>query len=87
MSAKKGKNADSYDAVIIGAGPAGAAAARELVKSGRKVLVVEKRKLPRYKICSGLILDRAQDLVLEKFGAPTPEVFSRPGPIFWNHIA
>jgi flavin-dependent dehydrogenase len=79
MFAKKGKNTDSYDAVIIGAGPAGAAAARELVKSGRKVLVVEKRKLPRYKICSGLILDRAQDLVLERFGAPPPEVFSRPG--------
>lgn len=79
MSVNKSKNVDSYDAVIIGAGPAGAAAARELVKSGRKVLVVEKRKLPRYKICSGLILDRAQDLVLEKFGAPPPEVFCRPG--------
>jgi thioredoxin reductase len=55
MFAKKGKNTDSYDAVIIGAGPAGAAAAR--------------------------------DLVLERFGAPPPEVFSRSGPIFWNHIA
>jgi flavin-dependent dehydrogenase len=79
MSATKVNNVNSYDVVIIGAGPAGASAARELVKSGRKVLVVEKKKLPRYKICSGLIMDRAQDLVLEKFGTPPPEVFCSPG--------
>jgi len=67
-----------YDVVIVGAGPAGASAARELVRSGRKVLIIERKKLPRYKICSGLIQDDAQDLLLEKFGNPPPHVFCRP---------
>ena len=67
-----------YDVVIVGSGPAGASAARELVRSGRRVLIIEKKKLPRYKICSGLIQDDAQDILLEKFGTPPPSVFCRP---------
>ncbi len=72
------KKEEFYDAIIIGAGPAGASAANELVKRGCKVLVIEERKLPRYKMCSGLIMDRAQDLVLAKFGPAPSDVFCRP---------
>jgi flavin-dependent dehydrogenase len=46
MSAKKTGNADGYDVLIVGAGPAGASAARELVSNGYRVLVVEWKKLP-----------------------------------------
>ncbi len=67
-----------YDVVIIGAGPAGATAASELVKQGYKVLIIERKKLPRYKICSGLIIDRAQDLLEEHFGTPPDHVFCKP---------
>jgi len=67
-----------YDVVIIGAGPAGATAAKELVKNGYRVLIVERKKLPRYKICSGLIIDRAQDLVKKHFGTPPDHVFCQP---------
>ena len=42
-----------YDVIIAGAGPAGASAAYFLGKAGRKVLVLEKEKLPRYKACGG----------------------------------
>jgi len=70
--------ANFYDVVIVGAGPAGAAAARELVGSGYRVLVVDKKKLPRYKICSGLIMERAQDLLIRSFGEPPGDVFSKP---------
>ncbi|MFQ5543445.1 MAG: NAD(P)/FAD-dependent oxidoreductase [Nitrospiria bacterium] len=35
---------DIYDAIIVGAGPAGGACARELSSAGRKVLLVEKAK-------------------------------------------
>ena len=70
--------APSYDAVIVGAGPAGAAAAKELVASGYRVLVVEKKKLPRYKVCSGLVMERAQDLLIESFGEPPEDVFCKP---------
>lgn len=78
MSANKAKSDATYDVLIVGAGPAGASAARGLVKNGYRVLVVEWKKLPRYKICSGLIVDRAQDLVEESFGSPPQEVFSDP---------
>ncbi|MDR3575573.1 MAG: geranylgeranyl reductase family protein [Anaerolineaceae bacterium] len=42
-----------YDVIIAGAGPAGASAAYFLGQAGRKVLVLEKEKLPRYKACGG----------------------------------
>ncbi|MBN9377987.1 MAG: hypothetical protein BGO14_00690 [Chlamydiales bacterium 38-26] len=34
----------SYDAIVVGAGPAGGQCARELAKNGKKVLLVEKSK-------------------------------------------
>lgn len=44
---------NQYDTVIVGAGPAGASAARVLAEGGARVLLVEKAKLPRYKPCGG----------------------------------
>jgi geranylgeranyl reductase family protein len=42
-----------YDAIVAGAGPAGAAAAFWLGEAGKRVLVLEKERLPRYKPCGG----------------------------------
>ncbi len=41
----------SYDAIIIGAGPSGCAAAISLGRNGYRVLVVEKDQFPRGKVC------------------------------------
>jgi flavin-dependent dehydrogenase len=46
---------NGYDALIIGAGPAGSAAAAVLAEKGRRVLVVEREKFPRYHIGESLI--------------------------------
>lgn len=62
----------SYDAIVIGAGPAGAAASRRLVEGGMKTLLVEKYKLPRRKMCSGLLSRWTVDFVHRHFG-PMPE--------------
>ncbi len=43
------------DAAIIGAGPAGSAAAIELARSGRQVVVIEKQRLGRDKVCGGCL--------------------------------
>lgn len=67
-----------YDVVVVGAGPSGAATAKGLVDKGLKVLVVEKKKLPRYKICSGLIFKRSQDITNKHFGIIPDHVFVRP---------
>lgn len=42
-----------YDCIVVGAGPAGGAAAYHLAQRGRSVLVLEKESLPRYKPCGG----------------------------------
>jgi len=40
-----------WDAVVIGAGPAGAIAARQLALGGGRVLLVERKSFPRRKVC------------------------------------
>ena len=48
-----------WDAVVVGAGPAGAMAARELARRGAAVLLVDKARFPRYKVCGGCLNPRA----------------------------
>ena len=40
-----------FDAVIVGGGPAGATAALYAERLGLKVLIVDKKRFPRDKIC------------------------------------
>ena len=51
---------NQYDTVIVGAGPAGASAARVLAEGGARVLLIDKAKLPRYKPCGGGLTVRAR---------------------------
>lgn len=49
---------------VIGAGPAGATAARLLASEGARVSLFEARHLPRNKLCGGGLTPKAQRLVL-----------------------
>jgi geranylgeranyl reductase family protein len=42
-----------WDAIVVGAGPAGCAAAYDLAVAGQSVLLVDKRDFPRDKACAG----------------------------------
>ena len=42
-----------YDVIIVGSGPAGNSAAYFLKRGGKRVLILEKDHLPRYKACGG----------------------------------
>jgi menaquinone-9 beta-reductase len=48
-----------WDGIVIGAGPAGAMAARQLALAGRRVLLVEKKRFPRWKICGACLNGQA----------------------------
>ena len=51
------------DVAIVGAGPAGATAARFLAKNGLKVILVEKDRIPREKPCGGMLTPRVFERV------------------------
>ena len=59
---------DAYDVVIVGSGPAGAGAAKALSGSGLETLIVERDKLPRYKMCSGIVFPSSRKFVDDHFG-------------------
>ena len=46
---------ENFDAAIIGAGPAGAAAAISLAGKGHRVALIDKEKFPRGKLCGDFI--------------------------------
>src|SRR5216684_3535697 len=48
-------DADLYDVAIIGGGPAGSTAATLLAKAGRRVVVFEREKFPRFHIGESLL--------------------------------
>jgi flavin-dependent dehydrogenase len=47
--------APEWDVIVIGAGPAGALAAHQLARRQLRVLLVEKRTFPRWKICGSCL--------------------------------
>ncbi len=56
-----------WDAVVIGAGCAGSIAARELARTGARVLLIDKSQFPRYKVC-GCCINRPAQQALEQIG-------------------
>ncbi|MET8504882.1 geranylgeranyl reductase family protein [Streptomyces sp. NPDC004787] len=59
-----------WDVVVVGAGPAGASAAYAAAVSGRRVLLLEKAELPRYKTCGGGIIGPSRDALPPGFELP-----------------
>lgn len=50
---------ETWDAVVVGAGPAGGVAALRLAERGHRVLLVESKSFPRPKVCGGCLNRRA----------------------------
>lgn len=45
----------SVDVIVVGGGPAGSAAAQRLKSAGADILILDKERFPRHKLCAGWI--------------------------------
>lgn len=57
-----------FDIIVIGAGPAGSAAATWAAKGGARVALLDKSSFPRNKLCGGLFTERSRAYYREIFG-------------------
>ena len=67
-----------YDAIIVGAGPAGSSAAILLARAGWSIALVEKQRFPRRKVCGECIA--ASNLPLLDALGIGAEVAAQAGP-------
>ena len=68
----------SVDVIIVGASLSAAAAAKRLVDAGLETVVLERKELPRHKICSGILSPRGHRFLLENFGPLPREALHEP---------
>src|SRR5260370_18770187 len=58
-SGTRGLPPETADVIVVGAGPAGSSVAHHLAQAGLEVLVLEKARLPREKVCGDGLTPRA----------------------------
>ena len=59
---------EEYDVIVVGSGPGGAITAKKLAENGIKTLLIERKELPRPKICSGLVSERSKKILKPECG-------------------
>ena len=68
----------SVDVLIVGASLSAAASAKRLVDAGLETVIIERKELPRHKICSGILSPRGHRFLLENFGPLPRETLHEP---------
>jgi geranylgeranyl reductase family protein len=63
----------AWDVLVVGAGPAGLAAAYAAARAGARVIIVEQAQHPRYKTCGGGLISPSLDALPEGFTVPVRE--------------
>jgi geranylgeranyl reductase family protein len=62
-TARQNRDVSRYDAIVVGAGPAGSTVAYRLAEAGRSVLLLDRARFPRDKPCGGGVTERAARLL------------------------
>ena len=73
-----------YDVIVVGAGPAGSAAAWSLGNKGFNVLLIDKNKFPRDKPCGGWITPDIFNLIGLNYDDLRKKIFASPFATFHN---
>ncbi|MEZ4815457.1 MAG: NAD(P)/FAD-dependent oxidoreductase [Bdellovibrionota bacterium] len=66
------------DVLIVGGSFAAAACAKRLTDAGMHAIILEKKALPRHKICSGILSPRGKRFLEENFGTIPTEALHEP---------
>jgi len=64
-------DANVWDVIVVGAGPAGAMAALRAAQNGAQVLLLERERLPRYKLCGGGLIGLTLQSLPNGFNVPS----------------
>lgn len=65
-----------YDLIVVGGGPAGTSAAITCARSGRRVLLLERGRFPRHKVCGEFVSAESLDLLFKLLAPQHGQVFS-----------
>jgi flavin-dependent dehydrogenase len=65
-----------YDLIVIGGGPAGASAAITCARNGARVLLLERGRFPRHKVCGEFVSAESLDLLADLLTAQHARVLS-----------
>ncbi len=78
-----------WDVIVVGGGPSGAIAAKKCAEQNLKTLILEKKELPREKVCTGMIMSpMAKETIQQEFGKIPKEVLTIPPSLngIWFHL-
>jgi flavin-dependent dehydrogenase len=64
----------AYDLIVIGGGPAGTAAAITAARFGARVLLLERGKFPRHKVCGEFVSAESLELLSALLGSSNPSL-------------
>jgi len=67
---------ERYDLIVLGGGPAGSAAAITAARAGRRVLALERGRLPRHKVCGEFVSPEAMGLLRDLLGPAVEDLLA-----------
>lgn len=68
-----------WDVVVVGGGPGGAIVAKKCAENNLRTLLLEKRELPRKKVCTGMVMSlMANNIIQQEFGEIPEKVLTTP---------
>src|SRR5580704_460027 len=72
----RGKNSMLYDLVVVGGGPAGTSAAITCARTGARVLLLERGRFPRHKVCGEFVSAESLSLLSDLLTTQHATLFS-----------